>query len=337
VTQFALRTSRKANGVSARHGEVAREMWQALDVPIGSVTNGVHLPTWLGEPMRELLDRALGEGWQRRAADPATWAPLKEVPASELWAARRAQRAALVERARARAVRDRLARGDTIEYARSAQALDPDALTIGFARRVATYKRIGLLLAELDANLGLLNGERPIQVLLAGKAHPRDEDAKRVLQSLFSVRGAQGVGNRVVFLEDYDVQAASLLVTGCDVWVNLPRPPLEASGTSGMKSAINGGLQLSVLDGWWVEGFDGTNGWGLPGDVWDDAAAQDARDGAELHRVLAHEVIPLFHDRGDDGIPHGWVEMVRNAILTVGPRFGAGRMVDDYLRDIYPA
>ena len=234
-------------------------------------------------------------------------------------------------------MRDRLARGDTIEYARSAQALDPDALTIGFARRVATYKRIGLLLAELDANLGLLNGERPIQVLLAGKAHPRDEDAKRVLQSLFSVRGAQGVGNRVVFLEDYDVQAASLLVTGCDVWVNLPRPPLEASGTSGMKSAINGGLQLSVLDGWWVEGFDGTNGWGLPGDVWDDAAAQDARDGAELHRVLAHEVIPLFHDRGDDGIPHGWVEMVRNAILTVGPRFGAGRMVDDYLRDIYPA
>jgi starch phosphorylase len=337
VTQFALRTSRRANGVSARHGEVARDMWQALDVPIGSVTNGVHLPTWLGDPMRALLDRHLGADWLRRAVDPQTWAPLRDAPAAELWAARQAQRAQLVERARARSVRDRLARGDTLEYARSGQELDPHALTIGFARRVATYKRIGLLLAELEANLGLLNSDRPIQVLLAGKAHPRDDDAKRSLQALFSVRGAPGVGSRVVFLEDYDVESAALLVAGCDVWVNLPRPPLEASGTSGMKSAINGGLQLSVLDGWWVEGYDGTNGWALPGDVWEDTGAQDARDGAELHRVLAEQVIPLFHDRGDDGIPHGWLEMVRNAIVTVGPRFGAGRMIDDYLRDIYPA
>ena len=337
VTQFALRTSRRANGVSARHGEVARDMWQALDVPITSVTNGVHLPTWLGAPMRALLDRHLGAGWLRRAVDPETWAPLRDAPAAELWAAREAQRAQLIERAKSRSVRDRLARGDTIEYARSVEALDPHVLTIGFARRVATYKRIGLLLAELDANLGLLNGDRPIQVLLAGKAHPRDEDAKRTLQALFAVRGAQGVGSRVVFLEDYDVESASMLVAGCDVWVNLPRPPLEASGTSGMKSAVNGGLQLSVLDGWWVEGYDGTNGWALPGDVWEDHGAQDARDGAELHRVLAEEVIPLFHDRGDDGLPHAWIEKVRNAILTVGPRFGAGRMVDDYLHHIYPA
>ncbi len=344
VTQFALRTSRRANGVSARHGEVAREMWRELwphadEVPIGSVTNGVHLPTWLGDPMRALLDRHLGAGWVRRAVDPQTWAPLADVAAAELWAARQAQRRTLIERARARTVRDRLARGDTLEYARSVEALDPDVLTIGFARRVATYKRIGLLLAELDANLGLLNGDRPIQVLLAGKAHPRDEDAKRTLQSLFAVRGAPGVGSRVVFLEDYDVDSASLLVAGCDVWVNLPRPPLEASGTSGMKSAINGGLQLSVLDGWWVEGHqDGdANGWALSGDVWDDAAAQDARDGAELHRVLAQEVIPLFYDRGPDGLPHAWVEKVRAAIAAVGPRFGAGRMVDDYVRDIYPA
>lgn len=344
VTQFALRTSRRANGVSARHGEVARDMWQALwpdrqraEVPIGSVTNGVHLPTWLGDPMRALLERHLGTGWLRRAADPQTWAPLRDVPAAELWAAREAQRGALIERARRRGVRERLARGDTLEYARSAEALDPSALTVGFARRVATYKRIGLLLAQLEANLGLLAGHRPIQVLLAGKAHPRDDDAKRTLQALFAVRGAPGVGARVVFLEDYDVESAALLVAGCDVWVNLPRPPLEASGTSGMKSAINGGLQLSVLDGWWVEGYDGTNGWALPGDVWEDAGAQDARDGAELHRLLAEEVVPQFHDRGPDDIPHAWVEKVRCAILTVGPRFGAGRMVDDYLRDIYPA
>ncbi|HEY8584693.1 MAG TPA: alpha-glucan family phosphorylase, partial [Capillimicrobium sp.] len=343
VTQFALRTSRAANGVSARHGDVARGMWQGLwperaveDVPIGSVTNGVHVPTWLGAPMRELLDRALGDGWLQRAADPQTWAPLADVPAADLWAAREAQRATLIAGARERAQRERLQRGDSIAHARAAEALDPSALTLGFARRVATYKRIGLLIGELEANLALLHGDRPIQLLIAGKAHPRDDEAKRTLQGLFAVRGADGVGRRVTFLEDYDVESAALLVAGCDVWVNLPRPPLEASGTSGMKSAVNGGLQLSVLDGWWAEGYDGSNGWALPGDVWEDQAAQDARDAGELHRIVAEEVVPLFGDRGEDGIPHAWVERVRRSMMTNGPRFSAGRMVDDYVRDIYP-
>ncbi|HEU4656370.1 MAG TPA: alpha-glucan family phosphorylase [Capillimicrobium sp.] len=343
VTQFALRTSRAANGVSARHGEVARSMWRDLwpgrdepSVPIGAVTNGVHLPTWIAGPMRALLDRHLGDGWLHRAADPETWAPLADVPAAELWAVRQEQRARLIEHARRRSQRERLARGDTLDYARAAAQLDPTALTFGFARRVATYKRIWLLIGELEANLGLLNGDRPIQLLISGKAHPRDDEAKRTLQALFRVRGAEGVSRRVSFLEDYDLETASRLVAGCDVWINLPRPPLEASGTSGMKSAVNGGLQLSVLDGWWAEGYDGDNGWALPGDVWEDAGAQDARDTAELHRLVVQEVIPLFHDRGDDGVPHGWVERIRRSMMTIGPRFSAQRMVDDYVRDIYP-
>jgi starch phosphorylase len=343
VTQFALRTSRTANGVSRRHGEVARQMWHGLwpdrdvdAVPIGHVTNGVHVPTWVAAPMRELLDRHLGEGWWHRAADPATWAPLDRIPDEDLWRVRCEQRRALVEHARARGVRERLARGDTLEYARSAQALDPDVLTLGFARRAATYKRVGLLLSQLDANLQLLNADRPIQLLLAGKAHPRDEEAKRTLQALFSVRGAAGVGERVVFLEDYDLDTAARLVAGCDVWINLPRPPLEASGTSGMKSVVNGGLQLSVLDGWWAEAYDGANGWALPGEVWEDHGAQDSRDGAELHRLLVEEVVPTFHDRDEQGIPRAWIARVRASMRTLGPQFSAQRMLDDYVRDIYP-
>lgn len=343
VTQFALRTSRAANGVSRRHGEVARQMWQGLwpgrsadAVPIGSVTNGVHVPTWVGAPMRALLDRHLGDGWWRRAADPRTWAALDAVPDEELWRVREQQRRALVEHARARGVRERLARGDAVAYARSAEALDPDALTLGFARRAATYKRVSLLLSQLDAGLELLHGDRPVQLLLAGKAHPRDDEAKRTLQRLFAVRGADGVGGRVVFLEDYDLDTAARLVAGCDVWINLPRPPLEASGTSGMKSVVNGGLQLSVLDGWWAEAHDGTNGWALPGEVWEDHGAQDARDGAELLRLLVEEVVPTFHDRDGQGIPRAWLTRVRRSMRTLAPRFSAQRMLDDYLRDIYP-
>jgi len=343
VTQFALHTSRVANGVSARHGEVARHMWHGLwpersveDVPITSVTNGVHLPTWVGGPMRHLFDRHIGEGWAARATDPATWEALDAISDEELWDARCRQRSALISHVRERSVRERLARGDTLDYARAAVHFDPDALTIGFARRVATYKRIGLLLAQLEANLALLSGDPPVQLLIAGKAHPRDEEAKRSLQALFSVRGADGVGGRVAFLEDYDLDTAARLVAGCDVWVNLPRPPLEASGTSGMKSVVNGGLHLSVLDGWWAEAYDGSNGWALPGEVWEDTGAQDARDGAELHRLLSEEVRPLFCERGEDGLPHRWLQMVRASMRTLAPRFGAGRMVADYVERVYP-
>ena len=195
-------------------------------------------------------------------------------------------------------------RGDVPEYVDAARrAFDPDALTLGFARRVATYKRLELLTRDPEFTFSLLGGERPVQVVLAGKAHPRDEEAKRSLQRLFGLKYARVIAERVVFLDDYDLASAALLVRGCDVWLNLPRPPLEASGTSGMKSAVNGGLQLSVLDGWWAEGFDGENGWGLPGDVDHDHHAQDERDVKALNQTLADEVVPLFYDRDGDAAP----------------------------------
>ena len=346
VTQFALRSSRIANGVSARHGEVARQMWHEMwpdraveDVPITSVTNGAHIPTWVGGPMRELLDRHLGEGWTDRAVDPATWQGVDEIPAEELWAARSAQRRELIDVVRERSVTDRLGRGDTSDYVRAAvNALDPDMLTLGFARRVATYKRLDLLLRDVDRALGLLSDdERPVQLILAGKAHPKDDDGKRLVQRLFEMKGHFPVGRRVVYLDDYDLALGAAMVRGCDVWVNVPRPPLEASGTSGIKSAMNGGLQLSVLDGWWPEAYDGSNGWAISGEVDNDHGAQDWRHADELYRLLTDETVPTFYARDAGGIPRDWLEMVRASLRTIGPRFGAGRMVRDYADEIYPA
>ena len=254
--------------------------------------------------MRELFDRHLGSGWMARADDPATWAPVDAIPAAELWAARARQRAALVGYVGQRSVGDRLIRGDLRDYVdAAARGFDPEVLTIGFARRVATYKRLDLLTRDPEWTLALLGGDRPVQVVLAGKAHPRDEEAKRVLQSLFGLKAARIVAERVVFLDDYDLASAAWLVRGCDVWLNVPRPPLEASGTSGMKSAFNGGLQLSVLDGWWAEGYDGENGWAIEGDVDSNHHAQDERDAGALHHLLEHEVVPAFYERDEAGIP----------------------------------
>jgi starch phosphorylase len=336
VTQFALRSSRAANGVARRHGEVARDMWQELDVEIGHVTNGVHVPTWLGGPMRGLLDRHLGEGWLDRAADPATWEPVEGIPDAELWAVRCEQRGALVEYVRDRSAADRLSRGEHRDYVEAAaRAFDPEALTIGFARRLATYKRLTLLISDPGRALRLLQGDRPLQIVIAGKAHPRDDGGKALIQALFGQRGAPEAGSRVIFLHDYDLAMGARLTRGCDVWVNVPRPPLEASGTSGMKSAMNGGLNLSVLDGWWPEAYDGTNGWALSGDVDDDHGAQDGRDGSELYRVLEEEVVPAYYARGEDGVPAEWVARVKRSLITIGPQFCASRMVRDYVEQMY--
>ena len=340
VTQFALRTSRARNGVSARHGEVAREMWQPLWpdrppelVPIGHVTNGVHTATWLGAPMRALLDRHLGEGWIERVSDSDAWAAVDRIGDDELWAVRRQQRERLVELVRDRAPLDRLTRGEARDYVEAGmRSFDPDALTIGFARRLATYKRLDLLLHEPERALALINGDRPVQIVIAGKAHPRDEPGKQLIQRLLGLRGAPGVGSRIVFLHDYDLELASRLVQGCDVWLNVPRPPLEASGTSGMKSALNGGLQLSVLDGWWPEAYEAAGGWALSGEVDPDHAAQDARHSAELLRLLEQEVVPAFYS---DAPPRPWLERVRHSLRTIGPRFSAQRMVDDYVEQMY--
>ncbi len=343
VTQAALRMSRGANAVSRRHGEVAREMWQSLwpdrsleEIPIGHVTNGVHVPSWIGRPMRELLDRHLPSDWCERAAEPEVWAAVDQIPAEELWQTRRRQRADLVTFVRARSVADRLVRGDLRGYVdAAARAFDPDVLTIGFARRVATYKRLEILTRDPDWTLRLLDGDRPVQVVLAGKAHPRDEEAKRTLQAVFGLKAARVVGERVVFLDDYDLASGQALVRGCDVWLNLPRPPLEASGTSGMKSVFNGGLQLSVLDGWWAEAYDGANGWAISGDVDQDHHAQDERDAIAFHHLLDDQVLPAFYDRDDSGLPSRWIELMRESLRSLGPMFCASRMLAQYVEGPY--
>jgi starch phosphorylase len=343
VTQFALRASRSANGVSRRHGAVSREMWQPLwpdravdDVPIGHVTNGVHVPTWVAAPMRRLLDRHLGEGWSTRAGDPATFAPIDAIPAAELWDVRCEQRRLLVEYVRDRSQLQRIARGETRETVEAAaRAFDPGVLTVGFARRLATYKRLHVLLHDVQRSFALLRGERPLQLLLAGKAHPRDDGGKRLVQELFAVRSQQRACERVVFLEDYNLGVAARLVGGCDVWVNVPRPPLEASGTSGMKAAVNGGLQVSVLDGWWAEGYDGSNGWALSGEVDPDEAAQDARHADELYRLLESEVLPEFYERDEAGIPQAWTARIKRSMRTLIPAFSAVRMLAEYEDRVY--
>jgi len=343
ITQFALRTSSRANGVSRRHGAVAREMWRDLwpglaieQVPIGHVTNGVHVATWLGKPIHDLLDRYLPDGWLAGSGETAVWDAVERIPATELWAARNEQRTLLVEHVRDRSVAERLGRGDGLDYARAAAAgFDDSVLTVGFARRLATYKRLRLLVADRDAASDLLRGGHRIQIVLAGKAHPRDDDAKRMLAELFELKALPEVAARVVFLDDYDLASAALLVQGCDVWVNLPRPPLEASGTSGMKSAVNGGLQLSVLDGWWAEAHRDGNGWALSGEVDTDIEAQDARDGAELGRLLREEVVPLFYDRDADGLPRGWLSMMRASLRSLAAQFSAQRMLRDYVEHVY--
>jgi len=343
ITQTALRLSRSAGGVSRRHGEVAREMWQALwpgrsveDVPIGYVTNGVHVPSWIGPPMRELFDQQLGAGWMFDQDVASAWEAINDVSDHALWAARCAQRAELVRFLADRSLYERLERGDPRDYVTAAATtLDAETLTIGFARRVATYKRLDLLVRDPDFVLELLSGERPVQLVLAGKAHPKDDDAKRVLQRVFGMKWARQISERVVFLDDYDLATGARLVRGCDVWLNLPRPPLEASGTSGMKSAVNGGLQLSVLDGWWAESYDGDNGWAIDGEVDADTAAQDARHSAQLQRLLVDAVLPRFYERDAGGLPTAWLAMIRRSIKTIGPSFAATRMVKDYVQGPY--
>jgi len=346
MTPLALRLARRSNAVSRRHGEVAREMWRPLygdapadDVPITHVTNGVHLPTFLASPMRALLDRHLGEGWLGRASDPQTWAPVDAIPDEELWAARNEARRQLVEYVKTKSIQDRLLRGEDPDAVKAvAETFTADTLTLGFARRIATYKRLFLLTYDPERVRRIFADGPPLQMVVAGKAHPLDDNAKQMLVDVFGLSNAVGITSHVAFLEDYDLSVAAPIVGGCDVWINVPRPPLEASGTSGMKSAANGGLNLSVLDGWWVEGYDGENGWEIDGAGPDgeDEAGQDARHAHALYDLLEQQVIPLFHERDADGIPRRWLAMVKRSLRTNGPRFSAARMVEEYAGRIYP-
>ncbi|MGZ8605748.1 MAG: alpha-glucan family phosphorylase [Actinomycetota bacterium] len=344
MTTLGLRMSRSANAVSRLHGEVARKMWRPLYaveaddlVPIDHVTNGVHVPTWMAEPMRELLDRNLGAGWRHRAADPATWTGIDEIDDEDLWETRTLLRERLVDYVRQADAAARLGRYEDASAVEAvAHAFQPDRLTLGFARRVATYKRLHLLFRDHERLEALLDKPDTVQFVIAGKAHPRDDEAKAALAGLLRGPWAPNVSPRMAFIEDYDLHVASQLVAGCDVWVNLPRPPMEASGTSGMKSALNGGLNLSVLDGWWAEAYDGSNGWAVgDGKHLDDEAAQDDRDAATLFDMIEQELLPAFHERDARGIPSAWVERVRRSLRTLGPRFGAERMLRDYLERVY--
>jgi starch phosphorylase len=286
--------------------------------------------------MRELLDRHLGAAGRGAPRSARSSPPIDAIPDEELWAVRSDQRRQLVDWVRDQSVLNRMERGEPRHLAEAAaKAFDPDALTIGFARRLATYKRLHLLLRDPERSLQVLGGDRPIQLLLAGKAHPKDDGGKGLVQDLFRMREVPAVSQRVVFLEDYDMGVAARLVRGCDVWINVPRPPLEASGTSGMKSAVNGGLNLSVLDGWWAEGYDGTNGWAIDGSIDDDHERQDHAHAAELYRLIEQEVVPEYHDRDEQGIPRAWLRRVKASMRTLIPEFSAARMLRDYEDRLY--
>jgi glycogen phosphorylase len=345
MTVLGLKVSRRANAVSALHGHVSRAMWKGLypreaedTVPIGHITNGVHVPSWLAPQMYRLYDRHLGTGWHEHSSEPRIWEGIENVDDGELWETHLSLKQRLLEFVRGRAVEQAERRAEPMEIRqRLARVLSPDALTIGFARRFATYKRANLILTDIEKLAALANdAKRPVQFVFAGKAHPRDEPGKRLLQQLAHLMRDRQFSDRFVFVEDYDINVGRHLVQGVDVWLNNPRRPLEASGTSGQKVVLNGGLNLSVLDGWWAEAFDGLNGFAIgTGRIHSNVQLHDARDGEDLYRVLREEVIPLYYQRDRDGLPHGWIKRMKRTIRTLGWRFNADRMVMDYTLKCY--
>jgi starch phosphorylase len=342
MTVLGLKLSRRANAVSALHGEVSRAMWTGLypgksedAVPIGHITNGVHVPTWLAPQMFRLYDRHFGPGWHEHSGDARIWEGIENVDDGELWETHLSLKSQLLEFVRLRAIEQAKRRGESPEGVR--RVLRPDALTIGFARRFATYKRANLVLADIERLVAMVNDpKRPVQFIFAGKAHPHDDPGKRVLQQIAELIHHRQFGDKFIFVEDYDINVGRYLVQGVDVWLNNPRRPLEASGTSGQKVVLNGGLNLSVLDGWWAEAYDGLNGFaignGRTHSQWD---IHDARDGEDLYRVLREEVIPLYYHRDQDGLPRGWIKRMKRTIRTLGWRFNADRMVMDYALNCY--
>jgi starch phosphorylase len=341
MTAFALRLSAYHNGVSAKHGEVSRKMWQSLwpetpedQVPITSITNGVHVPTWISPSKQRLFNRYLGAGWLDDHDDPAVWQLIDDIPAREFWEVHRRLKTKLIDRIRERARRRWV--GDHINCTNviaGGVMLDPFILTLGFARRFATYKRADLIFHDLERlQQILLHPWQPVQIIFAGKAHPADDPGKRVLQRVFNFARDPRLGARIAFVEDYGEQLAQYLVHGVDVWLNNPLPPLEACGTSGMKATLNGLPQLSILDGWWIEGFDGDNGWAFGADGGGD---RDAQDAAAIYDILEKQVVPKYYEIDDDGVPQAWVKLMKHAITSTAARFSARRMVKEYAQKCY--
>lgn len=345
MTVLGLRLARRSNAVSALHGEVSRAMWTGLypgrpedSVPVGHITNGVHVPTWLAPQMFRLYDRHLGTGWHEHSGDSHIWEGIENVDDGELWETHLSLKARLLEFMRRRAVEQARHRDEPQEILqRLGRLLSPDALTIGFARRFATYKRANLVLRDIEKLASMVNDpKRPVQFVFAGKAHPRDEPGKRVLQQIAELMRDRQFADKFVFVEDYDINVGRHFVQGVDVWLNNPRRPLEASGTSGQKVVLNGGLNLSVLDGWWAEAYDGLNGFAIgTGRTHSNMDVHDSRDGEDLYRVLREEVVPLYYQRDRDGLPRGWIKRMKRTIRTLGWRFNANRMVMDYTLKCY--
>ncbi|GII92583.1 alpha-glucan family phosphorylase [Sinosporangium siamense] len=338
---MGMRLAQRVNGVSELHGQVSREMFQGLwpgfdlgEVPIGSITNGVHAPTWVGREFMELAGRELPELVDRSRG----WEGIRGISDADIWAIRGRLRRRLVEAARRRLRKSWRDRGvSAAELGWVDEALDPDVLTIGFARRVPSYKRLTLMLNDPERlRRLLLDPERPVQIVIAGKAHPADEGGKKLIQQIVKFADMEDVRHRIVFLPDYDMTLGQLLVQGCDVWMNNPLRPLEACGTSGMKAALNGGLNLSIKDGWWDEWYDGTNGWAVPtADGVDDPDRRDELESQALYDLIQIEVADRFYDRAADGLPRRWLEMVKHTLTSLGPKVLAGRMLRDYVVDLY--
>ncbi len=345
MTVLALRLSRRANAVSALHAEVSRAMWTGLfrdkledDVPIGHITNGVHVPSWLAPQMFRLYDRHLGTNWHQRSSEAKIWLGIDNVDDGELWETHLNLKSQLIEFVRRRAVDQAARRGESPDVLqRLERVLSPDALTIGFARRFATYKRANLILTDIERLASMVNDpNRPVQFVFAGKAHPLDEPGKKVLQQIADLMRDPQFRDKFVFVEDYDINVGRHFVQGVDVWLNNPRRPLEASGTSGQKVVLNGGLNLSILDGWWAEAYDGLNGFAIgTGRTHSNMSVHDTRDGEDLMRTLRDEVIPLYYQRDRDGLPRGWIKRMKRTIRTLGWRFNADRMVMDYTLKCY--
>jgi starch phosphorylase len=340
MTILGMRMAKYVNGVSKLHGEVARQMWSHLwpgraqdEVPIGHVTNGVHIPTWLSAQNVELFERYIGPSWRTHPGAKATLDGINQIPDEELWRAHEMGRSRLIRSAREHAKRQYQARNATqSEIAQAKSILDHDALTVGFARRFATYKRGALLLRDIPRFEAMLtNEDRPVQFVFAGKAHPADAHGKELIQRLVHFARKNNVRRRIVFLENYNIGMARLLVQGVDVWLNTPRRPQEASGTSGMKAAANGGINVSVLDGWWCEGFSDSTGWAIGnGKVYDDPEYQDTVEAQALYNLLENEIIPTFYDREGGDMPMKWIHLMKNSIRMELQSFTSHRMVSEY-------
>jgi starch phosphorylase len=343
---LALGMSSRRNGVSEVHGKVARKMWNFLwpgvkedEVPITYITNGVHTSTWLARRLGFLYDRYLGNSWLEHVDDPETWQKIDDIPDAELWALRRHLKRKLNLYIRDRS-RDQWMHATVhpVQVIASGVLLDPYALTIGFARRFATYKRANLVLRDIDRLMDIITRpDEPVQIIFAGKAHPADDPGKMLIQQVYQAVKKAENGGRLVFLDDYDMNLARYLIQGVDVWMNTPRPPNEASGTSGQKAGMNGVINFSVLDGWWREGFNGSNGWAIGDDkVYDTNEQQDAADAASLYDTLENKIVPLYYrDRSADGLPSDWIAVMKESMRTLTPRFCIQRMVKEYTERMY--